>query len=75
MATTYTSSGSERVGYSGAEGVMVGNSTSDLVGFYGTAPIAKPTAAQTTTATTTTLRADITALQTALSNLGLITLS
>lgn len=75
MATTFTSTGSERVGYGGAEGVMVGNATTDLVGFYGTAPIAKPTAAQTTTATTTTLRADITALQTALSNLGLITLS
>lgn len=75
MATTYTSSGSERVGYGGGEGVMVGNSTSDLVGFYGTTPIAKPTAAQTTTATTTALRADIDALQTALSNLGLITLS
>lgn len=75
MATTYTSSGSERVGYAGAEGVMLGNSTSDLVGFYGTAPIAKPSVTQTTTATTTSLRADVTRLQTALSNLGLITLT
>ena len=75
MATTYTSSGSERVGYAGAEGVMLGNSSSDLVGFYGTAPIAKPSVTQTTTATTTSLRADVTRLQTALSNLGLITLT
>jgi hypothetical protein len=40
MATTYTSSGPEKVGYGGSEGVQLGNSTSDLVGFYGTAPIA-----------------------------------
>lgn len=75
MATTYASSGSERVGYGGAEGVMVGNASTDLVGFYGTAPIAKASLTQTTTATTTQLRAEITALQTALSNLGLITLT
>ena len=73
MATTYTSSGSERVGYGGGEGVMVGNSTSDLVGFYGTAPIAKQTVTNTTTttATTTALQADIDAIRTALKALGL----
>jgi hypothetical protein len=54
---------------------MVGNASTDLVGFYGTAPIAKPSVTQTTTATTTALRADIDALQTALSNLGLVTLT
>lgn len=75
MATTFTSTGSERVGYGGAEGVMVGNASTDLVGFYGTAPIAKPSVTQTTTATTTTLRADIDGLQAALSALGLITLT
>lgn len=76
MATTYASTGSERVGYGGAEGVMVGNSTSDLVGFYGTAPIAKATLAQQTgTKTSTQLRAELTALQNALHNLGLITIT
>jgi hypothetical protein len=74
MATTYASSGSERVGYGGGEGVMVGNSSTDLVGFYGTAPIAKATVAATTTttATTTALQADIDAIRSALQNLGLI---
>ena len=76
MATTYTSSGSERVGYGGGEGVMVGNSTSDLVGFYGTAPIAKASLAQlASTKTSTQLRAELTALQGALHNLGLITIT
>ncbi len=45
MATTYTASGSERVGYGGGEGVMLGNSSSDLVGFFGTAPVAQPSGA------------------------------
>ena len=72
MATTYTSSGPEVVGYGGAEGVRLGNSATDLIGFYGTAPIAKATLAQQTTKTSTQLRAEITALQNALVNLGLI---
>jgi len=74
MATTYASTGSERVGYGGGEGVMVGNSTSDLDGFYGTTPIAKASVAATTTttATTTALQADVDAIRTALQNLGLI---
>ena len=76
MATTYTSSGSERVGYGGGEGLMVGNSTSDLLGFYGTTPIAKASLAQqSSTRTTTQLRAELSALQNALHNLGLITIT
>ena len=76
MATTYTSSGPEYVGYGGGEGVCVGNSSSDLVGFYGTAPIAKQTLAQQTgTKTSTQLRAELTALQNALASLGLITVT
>lgn len=75
MATTYTSSGSERVGYGGGEGVMLGNSSSDKVGFYGTAPVAKPSVTQQATSTTTALRADLNSLMTALSNLGLVTLT
>lgn len=76
MATTYTSSGSERVGYGGGEGVMLGNSSSDLLGFYGTAPIAKVSLAQlASTKTTTQLRSELSALQDALHNLGLITIT
>jgi hypothetical protein len=75
MATTFTSSGPEYVGYAGAEGVVLGNSSSDLIGFYGKAPIAKPSVTQQATATTTALRADIDRVMTALSNLGLVTLT
>jgi hypothetical protein len=76
MATTYASSGSERVGYAGGEGLMIGNSSSDLLGFYGTTPIAKVSLAQlATTITTTQLRAELSALQNALHNLGLITIT
>ena len=76
MATTYTASGSERVGYAGGEGLMIGNSSSDLLGFYGTTPIAKVSLAQlATTITTTQLRAELSALQNALHNLGLITIT
>jgi hypothetical protein len=63
------------LGYGGAEGVRLGNSATDLVGFYGSTPIAKATLAQTTTITTTQLRAEVTALQNALVNLGLIAVS
>ena len=74
MATTYASSGSERAGYAGGEGLMVGNSSSDLLGFYGTAPVARPTVTNTTTttATTTALQTDLDALRAALKTLGLI---
>ena len=73
MATTYTSSGPEVVGYGGSEGVRIGNSATDLLGFYGTAPIAKQTVTNTTTstATTTALQTDIDAIRTALKALGL----
>jgi len=77
MATTYTASGSERVGYGGSEGVMVGNSSSDLVGFYGTAPIAKQTVVwpNTTTATTTLNETKVNRIKDALVALGLIVTS
>ena len=77
MATTYTASGSERVGYGGSEGVMVGNSSSDLVGFYGTAPVAKQTVVwpNTTTATTTLNETKVNRIKDALVTLGLIVTS
>lgn len=74
MATTYTASGSERVGYGGGEGVMVGNSSSDLVGFYGTAPVARPSVTwpNTGTATTTLNEAKVNRIMAALVAVGLI---
>ena len=74
MATTYASSGPEVVGYGGAEGVRVGNSATDLVGFYGTAPVAKPSVTWPNTATATTAlnEAKCNRLMAALVSLGLI---
>jgi len=55
--------------------LKIGASGSKL-GFYGLATIiAKPSVTQQTTATTTALRADINRINTALSNLGLITVT
>ena len=55
-------------------GAMLGQATTDKVGFYGTTPIvqASVAATTTTTATTTALQTDIDAIRTALQNLGLI---
>lgn len=33
----------EQVGYNSADGIQMGRTSSDLIGFYGTAPAAKPT--------------------------------
>ncbi len=44
-------------------------------GFYGVTPVARQELAQQTTLTTTQLRAEVTALQNALVNLGLITVT
>lgn len=65
----------ERVDYGSSDGCQIGGASTDKIGFYGATPIVKPSCTQTTTATTTSLRADIDSLQTALSNLGLITLT
>ena len=57
-----------------SDGAQMGQSTTDLCGFYGTTPIVQAAVAATTTtvATTTALEADIDAIRTALQNLGLI---
>lgn len=60
---------------SNPSGTLLGQSATDLVGFYGlTTPIAQPvvTAPNTATATTTINELAITRLRTALVNLGLI---
>lgn len=57
------------------DGTLLGQSSTDLVGFYGlTTPIAQPaiTAVATATATTTINEARIGRIETALVNVGLI---
>ena len=62
----------ENVTYNGSDGAVMGASSSEKIAFYGATPIVQATLAQTTTITTTQLRAEITALQNALVNLGFI---
>lgn len=60
------------------EGIVIGQSTTDKVGFYGTAtPVAKQTITSiaTTTATTTLLETRIARLETALAALDLVAFS
>lgn len=64
------------LGDNGDDGICMGNATTQKIGFYGATPIVKASvAAVTTTRNTTTNGASIAALETALSNLGLITLT
>jgi ribonuclease HI len=65
-----------QLGDGSPDGVIVGATAEGKVGFYGTTPIAKVSLTQqATTKTTTQLRAELTALQNALHNLGLITIT
>ena len=60
------------------DGVVMGQSSSDKIGFYGLSPAlakASVTAAMTATSTTTQLETTVDAIGTALHNLGLITYS
>lgn len=61
-------------GFDSSGGDILGSSSTSLIGFYGTTPIAQATVAATTTttATLTALETDIDAIRTALQNLGLI---
>lgn len=65
----------ERVDYGSPDGCQIGGASTDKVGFYGATPYAQQSLVQTTTKTTTQLRAEVTALQNALVNLGLITVT
>lgn len=66
----------EVVGNGNPEGTTFGRSSSEKIGFYGQTPIAKASLAQQSgTKTTTQLRAELSALQNALHNLGLITIT
>lgn len=61
------------VGDGRPDGVNMGQSATEKIGFYGTTPVAQQTVTQQTgTQTATQLRAELTALQDALGALGLI---
>ena len=66
----------ERVGYGSPDGSQFGGASTDLIAFYGATPLAKVSLTQqSTTATTTRLRAELSGLQNALHNLGLVTIT
>lgn len=65
----------ERIDYGSPDGCQIGGATTDKIAFYGSTPVVKPSVTQQSTATTTALRADLDSVMTALSNLGLVTLT
>lgn len=65
----------ERIDYGSPDGCQLGGATTDKIAFYGSTPVVKPSVTQQSTATTTALRADLDSVMTALSNLGLVTLT
>jgi hypothetical protein len=56
-------------------GSQTGKSTTEKHAFFGATPVVQQSVTQQTTATTTALRADLDSVMTALSNLGLVTLT
>lgn len=65
----------ENVTYNSPGGAVMGKSSTELIAFYGATPLVQASVDQQTTKTTTQLRVEVTALQDALVNLGLIALS
>lgn len=58
----------EQAGYNAPDGLQMGKSTSEKLGFYGTAPIARPTISGIVSTS-----ACLSTIVTALANLGLVT--
>lgn len=66
----------EQVSYNSPDGAQFGASATEKIAFYGATPLAKVSLAQqATTRTTTQLRAELSALQNALHDLGLVTIT
>lgn len=66
----------EYVGNGNPDGTIFGRASTELIAFYGGTPLAKVSLTQqATTATTTRLRAELTGLQNALHNLGILTIT
>lgn len=70
MANT-NAAGIQQLSSGSDSGVSLGQSASDLIGFYGATPIAQGTITLGAGTTTTLLKADVLAIATALANLGL----
>ena len=63
----------ESIDAGGPDGALLGLTSTNKIGFYGKTPIVQASLTQqATTATSTQLRAELSALQNALHNLGLI---
>ena len=52
----------EQAGYNGPDGLQVGRTSTDLIAFYGSTPVARSTAGGTITASTYTTTTDTTAV-------------
>ena len=66
----------ENVDYGSPDGALFGQSSTSKIGFYGKTPLVRVSLTQqATTATTTQLRAELTALQNALHNLGIVVIT
>ena len=66
----------EYLDYGSPDGAIFGRASTEKIGFYGKAPLAQVSLTQqATTKTSTQLRAELTALQNALHNLGLIVIT
>jgi hypothetical protein len=66
----------EYLDYGSPDGAIFGRASTEKIGFYGVAPLAQVSLTQlATTKTSTQLRAELTALQNALHNLGLIVIT
>jgi len=66
----------ENVDYGSPDGALFGRTSTDKIGFYGVTPLVQASLTQqSTTKTSTQLRAELTALQNALHNLGLIVIT
>ena len=66
----------EYLDYGSPDGAIFGRASTEKIAFYGGTPLAKVSLTQqATTKTTTQLRAELTALQNALHNLGLFTIT
>ena len=60
------------IGNNSSGGQVLGSSSTELIGFYGKAPIARATMTAHNTSTTTGLASTVTRITAALVNLGLI---
>lgn len=67
MATSF-----EQVTYNSPDGAQIGKSTTEKVGFFGATPVVQQTGPEVPTDLATSITA-ITAIRTALINLGLVT--